>query len=149
MRCPTCNEFTRVVETRNLIDRRRECPKKHRFDTREVIQPGAEERKTAREERRDQIIAAALAGESRREIAERFGYKNPWSVSCILAAAGVEIAIKPASKSESNPAPKRKSGRPTLDNPIQRVRAAGSWGTISDGRRAPADPFAGLLAGGK
>lgn len=36
MKCPTCNKWSTVLETRNH-SRRRECGNGHRFTTREVV----------------------------------------------------------------------------------------------------------------
>lgn len=35
MKCPRCQEFSRVLETRDGATRRRECPQGHRFWTHE------------------------------------------------------------------------------------------------------------------
>ena len=37
MKCPHCNARSRVLATRNLTERRRECEKGHRFSTREEV----------------------------------------------------------------------------------------------------------------
>lgn len=37
MKCPHCNARSRVLATRNLTERRRECENGHRFSTREVV----------------------------------------------------------------------------------------------------------------
>ena len=36
MKCPTCGAWTRVLETRQGVNRRRECANGHRFSTQEV-----------------------------------------------------------------------------------------------------------------
>jgi len=51
MKCPTCNAVSFVLETRELINRRRECFNGHRFTTREVFVRPVEKRSAKGDDR--------------------------------------------------------------------------------------------------
>ena len=57
MKCPKCNAWTRVVETRGSF-RVRECGNLHRFTTEEVFVIDHEDRKKMQEEKRREVAMA-------------------------------------------------------------------------------------------
>lgn len=68
MKCPTCNAWSRVVETRGSF-RVRECGNLHKYTTEEVLVYSHDERKKMQEERRREV---AMAEGTQQEVATRY-----------------------------------------------------------------------------
>jgi hypothetical protein len=72
MKCPKCNAWTRVAETR-LPFRVRECGNLHRFTTEEVFVIDHEDKKKMQEDKRREV---AMAEGTIRDIATRYNVSD-------------------------------------------------------------------------
>lgn len=118
MRCPFCDQNSRVLETRagdDSVWRRHRCELGHDFSTTQTV----ENRNLLLERRNRQIIEQVLAGKSMNVVATAFGLKSHSEVSRIVKAvypnfnarrAGQLAAWRPGGrKRESRPKAARDS----------------------------------------